>query len=153
MWRKFNSWNSKSVGLLTFCCYFGTVINVGQPATNKFRGSTNQPAQLTHENMRYYLHLALILDLFMKNSTFTNKSKIVAFLKYFFCFVKMSTLIFFSENKQQHNFKTNHTTFWEKTQSFQTGQKESNIWSANFVNIVKVQDWCRVEIISHIFKC
>ena len=100
MWRKFNSWNSKSVGLLTFCCYFGTVINVGQPATNKFRGSTNQPAQLTHENMRYYLHLALILDLFMKNSTFTNKSKIVAFLKYFYYFVKIFTLIFLRKTNQ-----------------------------------------------------
>ena len=104
---------------------------------NKFRGSMNQPAQLTLENMRDYLHSAPILDLFMKNSTFTNKCKILAFLKYFYCFVKMSTLSFFADNKSQYNFKTKHATL--KTQNLQTGRKESNIWSANIGNVVKVQ--------------
>ena len=53
--------------------------------------------------MRDYLHSAPILDLFMKNSTFTNKSKIVAFLKYFYCFVKMSTLIFYGKQTATDN--------------------------------------------------
>ena len=100
-------------------------------ASNKFRGSTNQPAQLTLENMRDYLHSAPILDLFMKNSTFKNKSKIVAFLKYFYCFFKMSTLILlWKTNCNIQPFKKKHKI---------SRPDEKKVTSANFVNVVKVQ--------------
>ena len=67
--------------------------------------------------MRDYLHSAPILDLFMKNSTFRNKSKIVAFLKYFYCFVKMSTLIFWGKTTQNIILKQIMQPFKKKKNS------------------------------------
>ena len=128
--------------------------------SNKFRGSTNQPAQLTLENMRDYLHWAPILDLFMKNSTFTNKSKIVAFLKYFNYFSKSRQNIntdffwenktfFFAENKtllQKTRLFLRKTRLICRKQDFFAENKLQNNFKTNHVTCPKCLDWTKNKI-------
>ena len=126
------------------------------PHPNKFRGSTNQPDQLTLESTWYYLHLAPILDVFILIWTFTMLTKFANQMFLFFvqsghfgqvarfCFEFMSrgkepVLIFWSDfDKKIEIFQKSHSFIFV---------------CESWVLHEQVQDWCRVEIISCIFKC
>ena len=136
-------------------CLWETVVTV----SNKFRGSTNQPNQLTLENTWDYLHLAPILDVFIHIWTLTVLTKFAnqMFLLLFSLdildrlgdFVLNSCCILFTEKESVLIFWSD---FDQKIEIFQKGHSFISVCES-WVPHEQVQDWCRVEMISCIFKC
>ena len=124
----------------TICYYKGgrvlSNIQNDLSVTNLQGKRIDQPL-LTLERTWVYLHSAPILNFFMISSTFTNRNKITALLKYLNSLVKMSTLNSANFTNSEHYIKTNHKTYWV---IIQTGFVDNGLWLENFMDFGKVEE-------------